>query len=99
MKESEIRKKAIEILKKDKWIVWYPAKSKWKKEQDIFGVFDLICIRMWKKMIEMKFVQLTTLSNIRAREKKVKKFTDIISLPAEVWGWNKIKKEFKIIKM
>jgi len=99
MKEIGIRKEAIKILEKEKWIVWYPSKVRWRKEQDIFGVFDLVCI--WKHMI--KFIQLTTLSNIRAREKKIKKFLDKNKVKLywspEVWGWNNKKKEFKILEV
>ena len=95
MKEITIRKKAIEFLGEGGWIVWYPPKVKWRKDNDIFGCFDLICCQR----AIIKFIQLTTLSNVRAREKKIKNFLkeNKLKLNAEVWGYDKKKKEFKII--
>jgi len=40
-KESVIRSKAIEILKKENWVCWYPPRVKWRKEGDIFGIGDI----------------------------------------------------------
>lgn len=105
MKENIIRKKAIEKLVEDNWICWYPYKTRWKKEQDIFSVFDLICLKPNERgqfvgPCKIIFIQLTSLSNIRAREKKIKRFLRTNKLkyfPAEVWGYNKKKKEFKIV--
>ena len=101
-KESEIRKKAVEILGKKKFLCWYPAKVKFK-QNDIFGIFDLIC---WKgKTSEIKFIQLTTKANLSTREKKIKKFLKKNRLPKrnflniEVWGWCKKEKKFKIIEI
>ena len=71
MKESLIRKKAIQILEKKKWIVWWPSKVKFK-QSDIFGIFDMIC---WKKITgNLKFIQLTTVSNLSTRRKKIQNF-------------------------
>lgn len=97
MKEAEIRKKVIAILTADRWVCWFPHKARWAKESDIFGVYDLILA----KKNRIKFIQLTTLSNIRAREKKVKKFLTKhnLSIYSEVWGYNKKKDEFKIIRI
>jgi len=102
MKEAEIRKRAIEKLKKEKWILWYPAKIRFK-QNDIFGIFDLIC---WKRRTgEIKFIQLTTKANLSTREKKIKKFIKKNRLPKrkfldiEIWGWSKKEKKFKIIKI
>ena len=96
--EAQIRKKAIEIFKRNKWIYWYPKKVKWQ-ETDIFGVFDIILI---KSNNRFQFIQLTSLPNIRAREKKIRNWLEknkIKSFPAEVWGWCKNRKEFKKIKV
>jgi len=100
--EQFIRKKAVEKLKKKNWIFWYPAKIKFK-QNDIFGIFDLIC---WKgKTSEIKFIQLTTKANLSTREKKIKKFLKKNRLPKrnflniEVWGWCKREKKFKIIEI
>lgn len=95
MKESLIRHKAIEILEEDGYRVWYPPKVKWIKEGDIWGVYDLMAV----KEKQLKWIQLTTLTNIRAREKKILKFLldSGADLHSEVWGWSKKHKRFKIL--
>jgi len=98
-KESEIRKKAVQILEKQKWIIWWPSRAIFK-QNDIFGIFDLICLK--KSVGDLKFIQLTTLSNLSTRRKKIKSFLKKNHLSnkklaeIEIWGWNKNKKEFKI---
>jgi len=98
-KESEIRKKAVQILEKQKWLIWWPSRAIFK-QNDIFGIFDLICLK--KRAGDLKFIQLTTLSNLSTRRKKIKNFLKKNRLfkknpmNIEVWGWNKRKKEFKI---
>jgi len=99
MKEREIRKKAIKILEDQEWVCWFPSRIKWKKETDIFGVFDLICWQ--KRTANIKFVQLTTLPNLSTRKKKIKDFLKKNKLSAQVsveivvWGWDQKKREFK----
>lgn len=102
MREAVIRKKAIRILTEENWIYWYPSKVKYK-QNDIFGVFDLICWQ--KKTTNIKFVQLTTLPNLSARKKKIKNFLKKNKLSKqavvdiEVWAWNKRDKVFKTVKI
>lgn len=97
-KEILIRKKAVEILKKEGFVYWYPAKVRFK-QNDIFGVFDLVCWK--KKTTKIKFLQLTTIANSSTRKKKIKdflrknQFPQKISVDIEVWGWNQRRKEFK----
>lgn len=92
MNEAYIRKKVVSELENDHWICWWPAKVMFK-ENDIFGVFDLVCVRGE----QLKFIQLTTSPNISARVKKILQFTqpNRISLPVEVWGYQKKKHQFK----
>jgi len=92
MREAEIRKKAIEILKRDKWIVWYAPKVKFK-QTDIFGIIDLLALKGRRR----KNIQLTTLPNVAAKRKKITNFlkTFKVELPVEIWGWNRKKKEFR----
>ena len=101
-KESLIRKKAIEILEKEKWTVWWPAKVKFK-QNDIFGAFDVICCK--KGAGNLKFIQLTTLPNLSARRKKIKYFLKknrisgprtVFKAEVEIWAWAGNRKEFKI---
>ena len=91
-KEAQIRKKVVEILEKENWIVWYPSKVKYK-QNDIFGIIDLLAIKGKKK----KNIQITTISNISARRKKIINFIkkSKVELPVEIWAWNQKKKIFK----
>jgi hypothetical protein len=95
-KESMIRKKAIELLAKNKWTHWFAPKVKFH-ETDIFGIADLICCRKNK----IKFIQLTTLPNISFKRKKIINFfkKNKVKLPIEIWAWNSKKKKFKIEKI
>ena len=55
-KETIIRKKAIKILEREKWIVWWPPKVKFR-QNDIFGIIDLLAIKGGKqKNIDRKSV-------------------------------------------
>jgi len=96
MKEAQIKKKAIEILKNEGFIWWFPAKVKFYKN-DIFGVFDGVIA----SGSLIKFLQLTTTNNISNRKKKIKGFLKETGFKAniEIWGYNKKKKNFRIIKI
>jgi len=96
MKESEIRKRAIEIITKQGGVAWFPSKVRWKKEQDVFGVFDILIIYPPSTFVP---IQITTASNMRAREKKILNFYNKfgISIYSEVWGLRKKEKDFKIL--
>ncbi|MDO8663795.1 MAG: hypothetical protein Q7K28_03105 [Candidatus Wildermuthbacteria bacterium] len=100
-RESEIRKKAVTKLTDENWIYWYPPKVKFK-QNDIFGVFDIICCK--KKVGDLKFIQLTTVSNLSARRKKIQNFLTENKIHSklsrnadlEIWAWSKRHKSFKI---
>jgi len=91
-KESLIRKKAVQILEKEGWIVWYPSKARFQ-QNDVFGVIDVLALKGKRQ----KNIQLTTLSNVSTKRKKItnffKKFK--VELPIEIWSWDKKKKEFR----
>lgn len=92
MKEAGIRKKAIDELKREGYICWYPLKVKYQ-ETDIFGVFDAICI----KDSDLRFIQWTSLGNISTRKKKIERFfkENNVFIACEVWGYNGETKIFK----
>jgi len=96
MKEAYLRKKAIQLLQKQGWIVWFPKKVKFQ-ETDIFGCYDLICARG----SEIRLIQITTTPNLSARRRKIKNFLDVnqLKLPSEVWAYSKKIKCFKIEKI
>lgn len=91
-KENEIRKKAVQFLEKQKWICWAPAKVRFK-QNDIFGIIDLLALKGKSK----KNIQLTTLSNVSARRKKIKDFLkkNKVQMTVEIWAWSKKEKKFK----
>jgi len=91
-KESDIRKKAIEQLRADGWITWFAPKVKFI-QTDVFGIIDVLALRGKSK----KNIQLTTLSNVSARRKKITSFLKEhkVELNVEIWAWNNKKKCFK----
>jgi len=91
-KESDIRKKAIEQLRADGWITWFAPKVKFI-QTDVFGIIDVLALRGKNK----KNIQLTTLSNISARRKKITSFLKKhkVELNVEIWAWNNKKRCFK----
>ena len=75
-----------------------PARVKYY-DNDILGFADVICVSKDKGVF---FVQLTTLSNMSARKKKIMgvlKGKPKLDCWIEIWGWNARKKEFKVVKM
>ena len=94
--ESIIRKKAIKILTDKNWICWFPSRARFK-QNDVFGIIDLLAVR--KKTI--KKIQLTTLTNVSTRRKKIKNFLkkNKIQMTVEIWAWDKNNKEFKKTKI
>lgn len=95
-KESEIRKKAIQILRERGWIVWYPSRARYK-QNDVFGIIDLLAVKKKK----MKKIQLTTFPNVSAKRKKITNFLkkNKLEMTVEIWAWNSSKKFFKFEKI
>jgi hypothetical protein len=92
-KEIETRKKAIQQLKNQGWLTWYPPKVRYK-QNDIFGIIDLLALKKRK----IRYIQLTSLSNLARQRKKILNFfkKEKVKLPVEIWVWLEKKKEFKI---
>lgn len=91
-KEAVIRKKAIQILEKGGWVVWFAPKVKYC-QTDVFGIIDLLAL----KGRQRKNIQLTTSPNVSAKRKKIINFLkkNNVELPVEIWSWNGKKKKFK----
>ena len=53
--EAIIRKKAVKILEDEGYIVWCPAKVKYK-QNDIFGIFDSVSV----KDSDVRYIQWTS---------------------------------------
>jgi len=90
--ENIIRKKAIQILQDQGYVCWFPSKVKFK-QNDIFGIVDLLALRRTK----MRYIQLTTLPNVARQRKKILDFfkKEKVKLPVEIWVWLDKKKKFK----
>jgi hypothetical protein len=95
MKESAIKKKALVILNNQGYTCWCPPKVRYA-QNDIFGIFDTICVRSFndepfelRSGTETLFVQWTSYSNISARKKKILAFLkeNGLELNWQVWGW------------
>jgi len=91
-KEAVIRKKAIKILEDQGWVCWFAPKVKFR-QTDVFGIIDLLAL----KGREKKNIQLTTLSNISSRRKKIMNFLkeNGVEMTVEIWAWSQKKREFK----
>ena len=91
-KEIETRKKAVQELTSKGWLVWYPAKVRFR-QNDIFGIIDLQAL----KKNRLRHIQLTTPTNVaRCRKKILSLFKKKkVKLPVEIWHWVKKKKKFK----
>ena len=96
--ENYLRAKAKEYLTKEKYQVWFAPRVRWAKETDIFSCFDCQC---WRRD-EILFVQITTLKNWRARQRKITDYMlkhGVYFVPPKTKGivmaWSE-KKEFRI---
>lgn len=95
-KEIATRKKAVDELKQNGWVVWYPAKIRFK-QNDVFGIIDLLALKGKK----MRYIQLTTPANVSRCRKKILAFfkKERVKLPVEIWHWSKRSKKFKIERL
>jgi len=97
-KEETIRKRAIEELREDGWVVHVPTrrrygsgttylKGKYEQSDDIFTIWDLIA---WKEG-ELFLLQYTSKEHVSTRVNKIKDFMEKNDLEfpcrAEVWGY------------
>ncbi len=91
-KESYTRRKLIKALENEGWVCWAPPKVKFQ-QSDVFGIIDILALRRNQR----KNIQLTTVSNISARRKKITAFlvNNQVTLPVEIWAWHPRKKNFK----
>lgn len=106
MKEASIRKKAVDELTKQGWVVNTFVRSRFgscsvytqidKKAlrgDDAFTIFDGIC---WKGN-KFMFIQWTMKANMSPRRKKIKEFKKKYELNGKchLWGWDSKLKAFK----
>ncbi len=95
MTEAQFKKKAIEKMQKMGWHFWFPPKVKFY-ERDIFGVFDFIAVTPIASKIIL--VQLTSISNLSKRRKKIHDFCRVSNAiniqDAFIWAWDDRKNDF-----
>lgn len=105
VKESSIRKKVIEELNRDGWIVTtfmrsrfggtitYTPEGELLRGDDAFTIFDGIGWRGNKKI----YIQWTSKANMSTRRKKIKEFKRKYDLNGKchLWGYDKAKRKFK----
>jgi len=102
MKEIELIKKAIEKIISDKQFgkcfIWRSQSFSRRIRIDIFNCFDLI---IYSQYGIIYLVQITTLTNLSARRKKILNYFGLTPPPphSEIWAWDKNKNEFKIEKL
>ena|SRR3990167_2496993 len=100
MKETAIRIKAQMEYENKGYSFWYARRVSFQ-ECDVFGVFDGLAFRGKKRV----YLQWTTAGNIGARKKKIEAFLKkdkIIMAGNEeihILGWDKKKKDFKVVKL
>lgn len=98
MTENDIRKKAVIEFQKEGLIYWFPPRAKFQ-QTDIFGVFDVIAVKILNGVPEIYFIQLTTPPNVAARRAKIKKFyeTELSGhsfVHSWIWAYDKEKEKF-----
>lgn len=98
MTESAIKKEAIKVLNDKFHKYWFPPKVKFYPN-DIFGVFDFVSI---SPASEIYFVQLTTLSHVSHRRRKILEFfgANHVRVPnSYIWAWDKSVGFFRVLEM
>lgn len=96
MTEKDIEQLARAKMDRSGWTYWLPPHS-WKRERDIFGVFDVVALHSGK----IFFLQLTSAQHITDREKKIlawarRRKATLPAGSAEVWAWDKKKSAFVV---
>jgi hypothetical protein len=94
-READLRAKAEGMLRAEGFDVWHPPKPRFAYvNTDILGTFDILAVRGHL----VYFIQLTTVSNLAARRKKVLTYLrqKDVEIDAFVWAWHEAKQSFKI---
>ena len=81
MKEKTLKRKLSDLLITCGYFVWFPAKVMYNSETDIFGVYDCIAY----DGIELRWIQMTTLTNVSHRRKKMYARFPGVPLPRDSW--------------
>ena len=104
MKENEIRK-LLRASLPDNSCVWFPARVMYN-QNDIFGCYDCLVYMPAKypsEKAKIYFIQITTLTNISHRVKKIQLVFANLKKPIPdnsfVYGWDKEKYKFKIVQV
>ena len=92
--EKQLRDNVTEKLGYKGYICWWSPRVKFRKQQDIFTMWDGIAA----KGGEIRFIQFTTKTNKSSHIKKISEFKKLYNLShkGELWCWNGKTKEFEI---
>jgi len=95
MKEKDLRDYITEKLGREKWVCWWSPRVKFRKQQDIFTIWDGVAAKDNK----IKFIQFTTKSNKSSHIKKISEFKKLYQLShsGELWLWDGKKNEFEVM--
>ncbi len=92
-KDYIIKKYLINRLDSLGYYYWYPARTKFKSQIDVFGAFDIIAF----KNDFIRYIQFTDYTNHSHRVKKVQSFLKRTNFGgrSEVWSWHSTKRYFR----
>jgi len=95
MTEKQLRDFITEKLGLLGWICWWSPRVKFRKQQDIFSIWDGVAA----KGGGVRFIQFTTKTNKSAHIKKIKEFKKAYDLHhrGELWLWDNKINDFEII--
>ena len=97
MRNNSVNEKNLRLKIKEKLskygLLWFPAKVKFY-ENDIFGVYDCVFFNGF----DVYFIQITTLSNLSHRRKKIqsKFYGKQIPKNSQIYAWDDKINNFKI---
>jgi hypothetical protein len=97
MTEKDLRDNITDILSKQGWICWWSPRVKFRKQQDIFTMWDGVIAKKDK----IRFIQFTTKDNKTSHIKKISEFKKMYDLShdGELWLLDKKTKEWEIINL
>lgn len=87
--ENVIKNKVKIKLAEEGWVFWSGAKAMYQSS-DIFGIFDCIAAKCGE-VDKLRFIQYTSISNMGARRRKMKRFflENNLFITSELWGYDR----------
>ena len=97
--EAVLRKKAKDEILRQRGIVWFAPRVRYGIEKDIFGVYD--CLLIYPPNVLIIPIQITTMGNVRARERKIKRFMKKfkVNIFSQIFAYDKKQKKFRVFNI